>query len=55
MTKDYPLVHYHLAQAYENQGLREKATKEYGQFLNVWKDADADIPEVIDARKSISQ
>ncbi len=51
---NYPLVHYHLAQAYERKGRPDQARVEYQQFLQIWKDADADIPEVIKARKALS-
>lgn len=54
LNPDYPLVHYHLAQAYERKGLRDQARREYDLFLQVWKEADADIPEVISARKELS-
>ncbi|MGI9067604.1 MAG: tetratricopeptide repeat protein [Pyrinomonadaceae bacterium] len=51
LNPNYPLAHYHLAQAFERKGLREQARTEYERFLQVWKDADADIPEVVAARK----
>jgi hypothetical protein len=34
--------------------MRDQARTEYEAFLQVWKDADADIPEVISARKALS-
>ena len=54
LNPNYPLVHYHLAQAYERKGQRDPARAEYERFLQVWKDADADIPEVAAARKSLA-
>jgi tetratricopeptide (TPR) repeat protein/DNA-binding winged helix-turn-helix (wHTH) protein len=53
LNPNYPLVHYHLAQAYERKGQRDQARSEYEQFLQVWKDADADVPEVIAAKKAL--
>ena len=47
----YPLVHYHLALAYERKGQLERAKSYYGRFLQVWSQADSDIPEVIHARR----
>jgi tetratricopeptide (TPR) repeat protein/DNA-binding winged helix-turn-helix (wHTH) protein len=47
----YPLAHYHLGQAYKRQGKHDLAKAAYERFLQVWKDADADIPEVIDAKR----
>jgi tetratricopeptide (TPR) repeat protein/DNA-binding winged helix-turn-helix (wHTH) protein len=51
LNPNYPLVHYHLAQAYERKGDRDQAHAEYQRFLQVWKDADADIPEVVTTKK----
>ncbi len=51
LNPNYPLVHYHLGQIYERKGQREKARAEYQQFLTVWEKADADIPEVVAAKK----
>ena len=54
LNPNYPLVHFHLAQAYERKGRREQARSEYEQFLQVWKDADTDLPEVIAAKKALA-
>jgi tetratricopeptide (TPR) repeat protein len=51
LNPNYPLVHYHLAQAYERKGQPDQARAEYEQFLQVWKDADADVPEVAVAKR----
>jgi tetratricopeptide (TPR) repeat protein/DNA-binding winged helix-turn-helix (wHTH) protein len=51
LNPNYPLVHYHLARAYERKGQRDQARAEYQQFLQVWKDADSDVPEVVNAKK----
>jgi len=52
LNPNYPLVHYHLALAYERKGQRDQPRSEYERFLQVWKDADSDIPEVVPARKA---
>lgn len=54
LNPNYPLAHYHLAQAYERAGRRDQARAEYERFLETWKNADADLPEVEAARKSLS-
>lgn len=54
LNPNYPLVDFHLAQAYEGKGQKDKAHAEYTRFLEVWKNADGDIPEVISARKALS-
>lgn len=54
MNPNYSLARYHLARAFEQKGLMEKARENYWLFLQVWKDADADIPEFIFAKNQIS-
>jgi tetratricopeptide (TPR) repeat protein/DNA-binding winged helix-turn-helix (wHTH) protein len=51
LNSNYPLVHYHLAQIYERKGQTDRARAEYEQFLQVWKVADPDIPEVLAAMR----
>jgi tetratricopeptide (TPR) repeat protein len=53
LNPHYPLAHYHLAQAYEAKGLSAQAHTAYEQFLYDWKDADADLPQVITARQRL--
>ena len=50
----YPLAHFHIAEAYERMGSVELARANFERFLEEWKDADANIPEVIIARKRLS-
>jgi tetratricopeptide (TPR) repeat protein len=47
----YPLAEYHLGQAYERIGANEQARAAYERFLQIWKDADPDVPEVLDAKR----
>jgi tetratricopeptide (TPR) repeat protein/DNA-binding winged helix-turn-helix (wHTH) protein len=49
----YPLVHYHMAQAYERKGEPERARAAYERFLQIWENADPDIPEVMAAKKQL--
>jgi tetratricopeptide (TPR) repeat protein len=51
---NYPLAHYHLGQAYERKDDRMRARAAYERFLQVWKEADADIPEVIEAKARLA-
>jgi len=48
---NYPLAHFHRAKAYEAKGAFTEARNDYQQFLRVWKNADSDIPEVIEAKE----
>ena len=44
---------YWLGKIYEEEGLKGKAIEHYERFLELWKDADAGIPEVEDAKKRL--
>jgi tetratricopeptide (TPR) repeat protein len=54
LNPNYPLVHYHLAQTFERKGQADRARAEYKQFLEIWRDADSDIREVVNAKKALS-
>jgi tetratricopeptide (TPR) repeat protein len=51
----YPLAHYRLALAYERLRRPREARQAYQQFLEVWKSADPDIPEVTSARAKLGR
>jgi cytochrome c-type biogenesis protein CcmH/NrfG len=44
------LAHFGLGRAYALQGDRAKAGIAYQDFLSLWKDADADIPVLQEAK-----
>lgn len=50
----HPLWRYSLAKLYEEKGLTAKAIAQYEKFLDIWKDADPDRPELIDAKKHLA-
>jgi tetratricopeptide (TPR) repeat protein len=50
MSPLYPLAHLGLARASVLSGDTNKARKEYQDFLAAWKDADADLPVLQQAR-----
>ena len=45
--------HYELAKIYGELGEKEKAVEFYNKFLEIWKEADEDLPELIDAKKRL--
>jgi tetratricopeptide (TPR) repeat protein len=47
------LERFHLAQVYEKLGDTDRARHWYERFTEDWKDADPDIPELIEARKRL--
>ena len=46
-------AHYWLGVAYEQQGEKQKAIKEYETFLDIWNDADTITKEMQDAKKRV--
>lgn len=55
LNPNYPLAHFNLARAFEQKGLKEEARTEYLNFLEIWNQADEDIPEIIAARKFVNR
>lgn len=53
LNPNYPVAQYHLAQAYRRKGESGPARAAYERFLQIWKGADADIVEVVDAKKEV--
>jgi hypothetical protein len=47
----YPLAHLGLGRALASAGDRAGARKAYDAFLEFWKDADADLQPLKDARR----
>ncbi len=49
----HPLLHFRLGKVYESMGLKEKAIERYTKFLDLWKEAEGNPPEVQEARKRV--
>ncbi|MFQ5652833.1 MAG: protein kinase [bacterium] len=50
-----PKYHYHLGKLYEDKGWLGLALQEYEKFLEIWKDADEDLPNLIDAKARLTK
>jgi len=47
-------LHYQVGSACDGKRQPDRARSEYKRFLEVWKDADPDILEVIAARRRLA-
>jgi len=50
----YAKAYYMLGKIAEQQGDKVRASQNFRKFLDLWKDADPGLPELEDARKSLS-
>lgn len=48
-------AYYWSGVAYEQLGQKEKALKEYEEFLDIWKEADFNSPEIKDAKMRVAK
>jgi len=50
----HPRYYYRLGKLYEEKGLKDKAIERYEKFLDIWKNADKDLPDLIDAKERLA-
>ena len=51
----YPLAHLGLARAYAMENNQAASRREYEKFFDMWKNADADVPVLKQARAEYSR
>ena len=51
----YPKSFYLMGKAYEKKGNGALAIQSYERFLTIWKDADKDLPDLIDAKTRLAR
>jgi hypothetical protein len=52
---NYPLAEYRLALAHARKGETAQAEIAYRNFIEAWKNADSNIPELVDARQTLAR
>jgi DNA-binding winged helix-turn-helix (wHTH) protein/tetratricopeptide (TPR) repeat protein len=55
ISPNVPMAHLGLARALQLEGNRDAARQEYETFFSVWKNADPDLPVVVQAHKEYSR
>ncbi|MFC2084999.1 protein kinase [Bacteroidota bacterium] len=50
----HPVYHFRLADLYDKKGLKDNAVTEYQRFLELYKQADEETPEITAAKKRLS-
>ncbi|MFQ5652863.1 MAG: protein kinase, partial [bacterium] len=51
----YPLGFHLLGKIYENKGDKQRAIENTEKFLDLWRDADPELPDLIDAKKRLAR
>jgi tetratricopeptide (TPR) repeat protein len=51
----YPKGFYLLGRIHERKGDREAARNNYEKFLSLWKDADKDLPDLVDVKARLAK
>jgi hypothetical protein len=51
----FALAHLGLARAAAQRGDRDAARRSYGEFSNIWHDADSTVPAIADARRELAR
>ncbi len=51
----YPLSYYLLGKIYEKKNEKKLAIENYEKFLDIWKDADKDLPDYVDAKTRVAK
>ena len=50
----WALSHYYLGKAFDGMGHTDDAIQYYSRFLDIWKNADSDLKQVLDAKQRLA-
>ena len=55
INPNYAQTHYLLGMVYERKGREEKARQHFQKFMAIWKDADENLPQLMEAKKRLEE
>ena len=55
INPNYAQTHCLLGLAYEKKGKKEKARQHFQKFMDIWKDADENLPQLIEAKRRLEE
>lgn len=55
MNPNYAQAHHLLGLAYEKKGRKAETRQHFEQLVEIWKDADANLPQLVEARKRLEE
>ena len=55
INPNYAQTHYLLGQVYEKKGNKRKAREHFQKFMEIWKDADDNLPQFIEAKRRLEE
>ena len=55
INPNYAQTHYLLGQVYQRLGKKGKARAHFQKFLEIWRDADKNLPQLIEAKKYLER
>lgn len=53
LNPNYAQSHYLLGLIYQKKGMKDKANEHFKRFIDIWKDADENLQQLIDAKKHL--
>jgi len=53
INPNYAQTHYLLGLVYEKQDKKEKAREHFQKFMDIWKDADENLPQLLEVKKRL--
>jgi tetratricopeptide (TPR) repeat protein len=55
INPNFAQTHYLLGQVYQKKGNKRKAREHFQKFMEIWKDADENLPQFIEAKRRLEE